>query len=447
MPLYERFIYLTVALVPFNGFPLGISALGELAMELSFYVSILILLTFPWSNYLHRIRYNKVMSLALIFFGWIFFTSLLNLPDIVNYEFKGRTGVERLITQLLVMTYQGLLLFVFINFFRSENRTQKTLRLFRWISYGFFISIFVGIIEVLNNLILTGYFSVFFEAIEDVIVKGTYLGRVRGVSYEASFFAMSVAFSLPFAARGVLSNSLWVRSKGYLILLITIAVILLSWSRTGFIAVVQAMILMKYSIRQVKRQWKAFLIICIGLGFVTVAVIANQLLSQSIVSGGVASVLFSLGDAEYSVSNLSRFSLQHAALLIGLDHPLLGVGIGQFAFHFIDYLPAYGWLSPEILHWTNEGEDIWPPIFNMYARIFCETGIIGLILFLTMFYKGYVNMKQDCTVDEKEKMLIKLSLIGILGCGLSMDTFRFLPLWLILGYLASCSGNKKQMNT
>ena len=51
----------------------------------------------------------------------------------------------------------------------------------------------------------------------------------------------------------------------------------------------------------------------------------------------VNSIVSSVTDSE-NLSNIARSSMQNAALKMGINHPIFGVGLGEFGFNFPQYV-------------------------------------------------------------------------------------------------------------
>ena len=79
-----------------------------------------------------------------------------------------------------------------------------------------------------------------------------------------------------------------------------------------------------------------------------------------------------------------RFAYAETALRIFADYPILGVGLGNYAFFFDKELPNRPWQnSPEIIRQitpTERGSQLITPK-NLPARLLAETGLVGAILF------------------------------------------------------------------
>jgi O-antigen ligase len=79
-----------------------------------------------------------------------------------------------------------------------------------------------------------------------------------------------------------------------------------------------------------------------------------------------------------------RFAYAETAFRIYAAHPILGVGLGNYAFYFEEMLPDLSWSRyPEIIRYITPAEDA-PRLItpkNLLARLLAETGLAGTILF------------------------------------------------------------------
>lgn len=122
----------------------------------------------------------------------------------------------------------------------------------------------------------------------------------------------------------------------------------------------------------------------VALGFVVLALTYS--LRLFILLGGVGALaLFTpllnrrLHDIFNSSQNESRVKLWQTAVQMFKDHPLLGVGNGNYVSLYDSYIAKYPWLRYQNYHRF--------PSHNSYLKVFSELGIIGgaaLIAFLVL---------------------------------------------------------------
>ena len=73
----------------------------------------------------------------------------------------------------------------------------------------------------------------------------------------------------------------------------------------------------------------------------------------------------------------ARLPLTPCAVKVSLDHPLLGIGIGQFKYFFGAYIPDFARSSGEIATYATGIAEFRTSTFNLFVRLMCEFGALG----------------------------------------------------------------------
>ena len=122
---------------------------------------------------------------------------------------------------------------------------------------------------------------------------------------------------------------------------------------------------------------------------------------------------------------------------IGLDHPILGVGLGNSIFHMYEYEDQMG-----IVHWGDMlSRNIAPQ--NAFALCFSDMGIIGistLICFIIFVMKSLWSIRNN---GKLEKTFFVGSLFS---CGALMSVYPLYSLYL-WGYMAMAMGYIRYQKT
>lgn len=153
-----------------------------------------------------------------------------------------------------------------------------------------------------------------------------------------------------------------------------------------------------------------------------------------------------------SRSNRARYSVMEADIKIGLEHPLLGVGIGLRDVYMSDYFSVKGLQNKEVQMWMDFQKRLGIlksgyPKLGEYTSRFAETGVLGLICFLVPpFYLLYNLFKKISFLSMKERLpfiMYLISFMGIMASGIG-DTLNITYCyWLLLGLgYAMCFGKK-----
>jgi O-antigen ligase len=195
--------------------------------------------------------------------------------------------------------------------------------------------------------------------------------RLAGPLGDPNFFAQALVILVPLALvmaaeeRRALTRAAALAAGG----LVTAAVVL-TYSRGGAVALgcVLALSLLARSARLKHLAVAATLLVL--LAALLPAAFARRLETIVQVLPGQEEVL--RPDSSFEQRRL----LTRVAWRIFLDHPLLGVGAGNYTLYFDDYAQEVGSLSRE---YEELGEQHYP--HNLYLEIAAETGLVGLAAF------------------------------------------------------------------
>jgi len=125
--------------------------------------------------------------------------------------------------------------------------------------------------------------------------------------------------------------------------------------------------------------------------------------------------------------------MQTAAVKIGLDNPVFGVGLGQFGFNFPKYLPEWALDSYEIKLYLDPKDKFFPPSHGLFPRLIAETGFIGFFIYISMWILFLIEvLKNYKNTFKLFNLVILLSTLSFSLLGFNSDSFRFLGYWFIL---------------
>jgi hypothetical protein len=122
------------------------------------------------------------------------------------------------------------------------------------------------------------------------------------------------------------------------------------------------------------------------------------------------------------------------------DHPILGVGLGNAGYSFIDQLPPIGWASIEVRAVAYQNTGL-PNIKSMYYRLLAETGVVGLAIFILWMLVLWSSARasqhsRDGTVRTMA-LAGQLAVVAFIFEGFSIDSFGLPYLFLIMGLTAA----------
>ena len=192
--------------------------------------------------------------------------------------------------------------------------------------------------------------------------------------------------------------------------------------------------------RQVCGNLKFVSVFCCCFFLIIVFVIDDSYLNLNELFFNIKNVIFSFSDEATDnrmSSNVTRIGLQYTAFRIFIDNCIWGIGLGQFQFHAIPYLPSWSYVSFEIQGFANPGDkDFFYGTFNTHIRILAELGTIGFILWINIIYQGFKNYIYVLkNIEQNKKDIVKLIIISYTASIISFinfDIFEIFYFWLLL---------------
>lgn len=184
--------------------------------------------------------------------------------------------------------------------------------------------------------------------------------------YDSNDFATYTITAMPLGLYFAASErGLWVRCVAWAGIALLTAGFIWSGSRGGFLAFVAviAYFLLRYT--SVNRSWRWSAVAAIGI--VLIATAGDAYWTR------INTVLHPTRDYNLT-SDQGRMRLWRRGVGYMLDHPVLGVGAGNFP-------RAEGTISP-LVERTPRGRNVkWGPPHNSYVQVGAELGVVGLLIF------------------------------------------------------------------
>lgn len=434
---------LSIVLLPFNGLPYFQNIFNEIAGEGAFYP--LIVLTGIWAFTMMlrgklTIPRNASTYFLQAFFIWILVSSLINFPELLTVEFKGRIGIEKNILQILLFLAVISTSHSIYYSMKSQNVSLTNIRRFHL--YAFILVCVYSVFEVsyifTHNDFSANVLLLINAWIRDPNMPGLY-AKVRSVSAEASWFANYCSILFPWLMSYLFTTKhklIAFVSLGYLVMLL-----IFTLSRTAYLITIfefivyTALVLKFYSSKNAKLMSNLY-----GVLIALLVIVLGSISRLDMDFEGLSGVLMSISSAD-NLSNVARYGSQVAAIHMGSGNPVFGVGFGGYGFYSIDYMPDWAYQSYEIQEWmTNSIGSKWPPVHGIYSRIFAETGGIGLVLWLlvwiTLLRLCYKKIKSRYASHKEIDVLgisLLVSIVGAFLTGFNIDSFRFFEYWITFG--------------
>ena len=147
----------------------------------------------------------------------------------------------------------------------------------------------------------------------------------------------------------------------------------------------------------------------------------------------------------------ARIAYSKAAIQTYQAYPLIGVGLGNYAYYFEEMLPFQPLSeAPEVLHLLTPGPGrnrlITAKIF--YLRLLAETGAVGLAAFL-----AFLTAVTGCALYLWSSPEVEYQFWGIAGlCGIvsfliaafTFDSFAIPNMWVVFGFITSATWLSKR---
>lgn len=212
----------------------------------------------------------------------------------------------------------------------------------------------------------------------------------------ASYLILSI-----FLTWGLLKSKIKVLSKIKIKIIIFFQVVslILTLSRSAYIGVLVAIIINICLNKKMKNLKIIKGVIFLIMSFVVVLGVVN---------------IFS---SDYSA--MSRLGLWSAAINMSISNPIFGVGLANFPIYFLEYVNTN-------LLMVN------PHPHNLFLRISAETGVIGLILFLNIYFKPIVNNLRN---EIPKRLIIQryliLGLIAFFVQAIGVEYLASRHFWII----------------
>lgn len=450
MRIWQRkLIFLSIVLMPITsidvpGFSLIFRGLSE---EAAFYPIFLGILLWLGEKLLNSepIHFPRTVSFKLLcfFIGCTLLSGLMNAPDIYANSFRGVAGGMRFVTLFMGFIFLGVVLVYLFDNLRNDKAWLLE-NFERAIFFSFALAGAYSVFEILRYVgipVATEALKLFDSVIRSSPAVNPFEVRLHSICMEPSFFGFFASIMFPWIFGGIFLRKhklLFLLGNLYLIVLL-----FLTFSRSLLVIVIVEFFLMLYFYRnEIMAQKKFFfsfmliLMVGMGVGLETVGM-AGFRESITWAEGDVFQIFLSLFRME-DESVIARYGSQTAALHMLLSSPFTGVGLGQYAFWVSEYMPSWAYESEEISN-TAFGfvNGVWPICHGLYARLLGEVGVIGFLLWMSVWGSLCYKLMRACRVAARIESLrlknILMSIMGYLFFGFMHDAFGMLVVWILLG--------------
>lgn len=315
-----------------------------------------------------RIRYSWLQAPLAVFLLWGVL-GLYNAPNV--------TDVAKI---FLIFAMSGAVYLVISQTLRSVEEARAVM----WAIAG--AAAAVGVYAIWSNIGGSGGLS-------DISV---YAGeesynRVEGIFTHPNQMGGFLALAIPPMIALAASERLrWRRLSGYILVAAAITGLALSYSRGAWIGACIGLLILLLLLRKGPA-------LVLGLGLVGAFATSGALLER----------LQSITSATTAVSVISRFEFWGVALRLVQEHPLFGVGLGNFQ-------EAYGNLMLPGLPLLPVSLEIPPSAHNLFINLAVEVGLIGAVAFGAMLVLAFLLVLRNNRTADRGTRILNLGL----GAGL-----------------------------
>jgi len=239
------------------------------------------------------------------------------------------------------------------------------------------------------------------------------LYEIKGLMAHKNQYAISLFLMLPFVLSGILFLKSWWRIiSGYSTLMVLVLIILIQTRSVWVALIISALafsflwILTNFRIKQFVKKQTLKRVVIIGGIFLVTGVVNFIFVQKSGAGDLLKSRVGSIFDSK-SRNNQSRQKIWSATMKMAAEHPVKGVGAGNWKIDIIPYYtPKYG------SFYKN-----WRRPHNDFLWVLSEKGLVGLILYLLLFFIIlYYGVKVIFREKEKHQqtsiMLLTSAMIG-----------------------------------
>jgi O-antigen ligase len=460
----QVFWALFLVTLPVTSFPFFPPAIGGSALvrPLAIYPLIILLIITTIPYLFTRPLPPTIVSLApflLIIFASSLVSLLYGIAEIQNVSVIERLG------RAFVTIGMGAAFYLTVAL--APLNREDLRRTLRWLYLGIAIALAWGSAQAIYVIHYSGsYFKLLNKIQRYVSIRRLFSTRVSGLTYEPNWFAQQISFLiLPWLIASVLTGfSIFRWRRGWVtielfLLIWSLVILVFTFSRAGLIIMVTLLAVSVLFLLPTRKK--------VRLTFLSRVPVWTQRLLGLI--GGlivVASLIFMAGRNNEFFSRLwnywqttdnpsisdyfnylgfgARLIYAETAFNIYNEHPLLGVGPGNYAFFFEENIPErpIAWM-PEVLRLITPSEThtqlVTPK--NLYLRLLAETGVLGIASFLVFLIAIF-----GCALYLLKSKVPEYHYWGtasiLAGCGFIVAAFTFdsfaLPnMWVVFGLITA----------
>lgn len=306
------------------------------------------------------LQYPVPILLLLIFIGWIFLSYGWNRNNLFS-------------DQYFVDLLRNFFVFVVVYSLSKDIKTTE-----------YFIQC---IVTVLGILAIISYYNYGWEGYE--------LAVPVYKNFDRNEFSSNMIMGIPLCyGIFVVSDKKWKNVACGILGVLFSMVIIISYSRGAFLSLLVLMGLLIILFNENRKQLLIVtLIVAFGFGLR--------------ISGDYWDRMKGISNYEEDASSMGRVATYEAAKQMIFQHPVIGIGMGDFKRKFYEYCPE------PYRQYGAPGKNV----HSIYLQVLAETGIIGFILYSATFLlviRSAMHRLKDPELSQANRILIK-SLLASMG--------------------------------
>lgn len=251
------------------------------------------------------------------------------------------------------------------------------------------------------------------EIAEDAVSSARVTGLATNANEAARYFVIALVFFYYLRTK---TDSAWLKVFYLIGIFITFFGVFFTVSRSGILLLFGAFGLILIFQPQVKNKVSLIVLMVVGL-------IALSFFSDSIFQI-IRDIFPAIQEGTDTVG--LRYNLWRAGWKMWLDHPLTGVGIGQYNYTLWRYM--IGMEGPTVGSTTPH---------NTYVQVLSETGIVGFSLFIGLLFRAFRNLwlspSRLNSDDESARNIWLIVILVISVGGITTTDLANKIFWMILG--------------
>jgi O-antigen ligase len=292
----------------------------------------------------------------------------------------------------------------------------------------------LGVVQVLTGNFQRQFWG--FARVKDAHIWGdVFEPRITGPLGDPNFFAQILIVLVPVGlVLAAESGSVRARGLAFAATGLILAGAVLTYSRGGALALGCVLLLVLISRRVRPRQIALGILALVLLPLLAPRQFAQRLETvREILPGGEETL-----DPDSSFQERKLYVL--TAWRMFLDHPVLGVGAGNYSTHYDRYADEVGFASRD---YEQPGDVHYP--HNLYLEIAAETGLVGLAAFAAAVAAAFVSLRRaraarlarGDVLSADLAQAFEIAIAGYLISSLFLHGHFQRYLWLLFGFAAA----------